>query len=78
MSELISKEIGEDLMVYAADKDELHVLNQTARLIYRLRLEGRSADEIEAAIREAYDVGDADVRTLVRESLDELKRKDLI
>lgn len=75
---IVVKELGAEAMLYDAAKDELHVLNATARLIHRLAEEGRGLDEIEAAIRAGFQVPpDRDLRAEIERCLATLRDKGL-
>lgn len=51
---IISRQVGQDRMVYDPDTDSVHILNPTARLI--LEAHGRGQDEaaIAAQLRETF------------------------
>lgn len=48
------KRSGEETMVYDWEKDEVHVLNRTAALVYEGLLEGKSEDRILEALFAAF------------------------
>ena len=77
MAKLSSQEVGQDLMIYNEEKEEIHILNTTAKLIYELYLAGKDLHEIESAVRDAFDVADEDIAALIRECLDEIRNKGL-
>ncbi|CAN2039611.1 PqqD family protein [Candidatus Magnetomoraceae bacterium gMMP-15] len=75
---VITKELKDEFMVYDMDEDELHVLNQSARLVYKLYKEGKTASEIEKQIRKNFSVReDRDVCKDIQRCLDELKSKGI-
>ncbi len=76
---IVEKELGEELMLYDLDKDEIHVLNPTARLVYQSHREGRSREETERLLRERFrtSVG-KDVQQEVEDCLAMLRGKGLI
>ena len=51
---IIEKEMKSELMLYDSIRDEVHVLNPTAMLVYRLKKKGKALEEIEAAVRRAF------------------------
>lgn len=76
---LIEKDLGTELMLYDPVQDEVHVLNGTAQLIYRLHNEGKELKEIEQAIRENYHLREnQDLAANIEECLSELRSKGLI
>lgn len=79
MKNFITKELGTDLMIYDPEREEVHILNASAKLIYGLYEEGRDLDEIEQVIHETLDVEHRhDIAALIREYLTELEGKGLI
>ena len=44
--QIIAKELESELMLYETEKDSVHLLNPTARLIYDLYNKGRDLTEI--------------------------------
>ena len=76
---LTSQNLGPELMLYDAKKDHVHILNQTAKVVWEGVVAGRSEEEIAAVLRERFAVepgGDplADVRKLI----EELRQKALL
>jgi hypothetical protein len=57
---VVAKEVGSDLLLYDPDLDEVHILNTTAQLIYRLSREGKAMQEIEQHVREHLDTKGAE------------------
>jgi len=51
MSSFVEKMVGQDLMVYDAEKDAVHILNPTAQRVLTLRRSGLEAEAIGAALR---------------------------
>ncbi|OEU49809.1 MAG: hypothetical protein BA861_07720 [Desulfobacterales bacterium S3730MH5] len=76
--QIIAKELESELMLYETEKDSVHLLNPTARLIYDLYNKGRDLTEIEQEIRKNFRVDDQDLRGDVLRCLEELRRKQLI
>ena len=76
---IISKKVGQDLMLYDADRDEVHVLNATAQVVYDLYREGKELDQIELEVRRRFRTeADQDIRNAIRQCIDDLKNKELI
>lgn len=75
---IVVREAGPETMLYDPGRDELHVLNATARLIHRLSREGRGIAEIEEALRDAFQAPPGrDLRAEIVACLQELKNKGL-
>lgn len=55
---LLEKELDGELMVYDPQRDAVHVLNPTARMVYRLHREGKDPQAIERALRAQWRVPD--------------------
>jgi len=51
---LIVKEIDSDLILYHPDRDEVHILNPTAQVIYKLLSDGKSFSEIGEELRSRF------------------------
>jgi hypothetical protein len=76
---MIARELKSDLMLYDPEVDDIHILNTTARAIYRLYATGMSFDEMEAALRKEFDLADEDdLRQDIYECIEELKGKRII
>ena len=75
---IIAKELESELMLYETEKDSVHVLNPTARLVYVLYKKGRNVAKIEQEIRKSFRVDNQDLRGDVLIYLEELRRKQLI
>jgi len=75
---IIAKELESELMLYETEKDSVHVLNPTARLVYVLYKKGRNVAKIEQEIRKSFRVDNQDLRGDVLICLEELRRKQLI
>ncbi len=68
-----------DLMLYQTDKDDVHVLNPTARVIYRLHKEGKGVGEIEKALRAQFRIApDRDIVQDIEACIAGLKKRGLI
>jgi PqqD family protein of HPr-rel-A system len=78
-STLHEKEVGPDLMVYDSVRDEVHILNPTAKIVYRLCKEGSCAAMIEQALRTAFKLKeDQEISASIAECLEELRSKGLV
>jgi hypothetical protein len=76
---MIARELKSDLMLYDPEVDDIHILNETARAIYRLCTKGMSFDEIEVALRKEFHfAGDDNLRQDIYECLQALKEKGII
>jgi len=76
--QIIAKELESELMLYETEKDSVHLLNPTARLVYVLYKKGRNVAKIEQEIRKNFQVDNQDLRGDVLICLEELRRKQLI
>lgn len=75
---IVVREAGKETMLYDAEQDELHVLNATAKVVYRLSKEGKGVEEIEAALRSTFTVPPGlDLRPEIEACLAALKDKGL-
>ena len=76
---IIAKNMDSELMLYETEKDSVHVLNPTARLVYDLYKKGMDPMEIEQKMRESFQVdSDQDLHTDVMRCLEELRSKQLV
>ncbi len=76
---ILAKELGTDLMLYDPVRDQVHILNATARLIYQLHQDGKDLDEIDQAIRSAFrSERHQNIKENIQACLAELKGKGLI
>jgi hypothetical protein len=76
---ILAKELENDLMLYNAENDNVHVLNPTARLIYELFKKGKDVHEIEKEIRITFNVDETqDLHDDILKYLDEMRKKGLI
>ncbi len=75
-NKMVVSEVGTETMLYDAERDELHVLNATAQLVYRFALAGKGLDEIEEAIRGHFQTpADRDLRREIEGCLATLRKK---
>jgi len=76
---IIAKELKPDLMLYDAEQDEVHILNPTAQLIYKLSREGKDLPEIEQAIRKSFHLEKNQyIHEDIQKCIEELRNKNLI
>ena len=76
---IIEKELASEMMLYDSIKDEIHILNDTARLMYKLYKEGKNNIEIEQAIRKSFTIdASIDLTSDVKRCIDEFEKKDLL
>jgi hypothetical protein len=76
---VVARAVGSDLFLFDPVKDEVHVLNVSARLIYELHRQGKGLEEIEAAIRKTLKCSeDINLRENILTCLEGLKGKGLI
>jgi hypothetical protein len=76
---ITTREVGPDLMCYDTDKDEVHILNSTARAIYDMRREGKTGEEITGALRAACHGHEGDqIGADVRACIADLTEKGLV
>jgi len=79
VADIETKELGDELMLYHTERDEIHVLNPTARLVYECHRQGHSLPETERALRERFRVPqEQDVRKELEACLAYLRDKGLI
>lgn len=76
---ILAKELESELMLHDTEKDEVHVLNPTARLIYKLCREGKDLTEIAQEVRRRFQLEkEQDVQSDVQQCLEELRKKGLL
>jgi hypothetical protein len=77
--QIIAKDMDSELMLYETEKDSVHVLNPTARMVYHLHKTGRNRTEMEQEMRKRFQVDTAhDLLADVTRCLEELRSKQLI
>ncbi len=75
---LIARNVGSEMMVYDPEHDEIHILNPSACLIYKLHEEGKTVAEIEEEMRSRFDVDKhADIAGDILRCIESLKKKEL-
>jgi len=76
---IVERAVGSDLFLFDPVRDEVHVLNVSARLIYELHRHGKGLEEIEGAIKETLRCNeDIDLKENILSCLESLKSKGLI
>jgi hypothetical protein len=76
---ILAKELESELMLHDIEKDEVHVLNLTARLIYKLYRKGKGLTEIAQEVGRRFQLEkEQDVQRDVQQCLEELKKKGLL
>jgi hypothetical protein len=74
-----TKELGDELMLYHPERDEIHVLNPAARLVYEYHRNGKGLAETVGALRDRFRVaGGQDVHGEAERCLVSLRVKGLI
>ena len=77
--QIIEKELKSELMLYDTEKDEVHVLNPAARLVFKLAGQGKSPHEMAQEMQRNFQVNSGqDLHADVIECLEELRSKKLI
>lgn len=78
-SEIVRREVGNEVLLFDPRDDSLHVLNATAAVLWE-RLDGvRSLAELTAHLRDSFAVdAEADVEADVRRIVRELRQRDLV
>ncbi len=77
--EIVEQEAGDDLVLYDTERDSVHILNGTAKWVYRLHASGLSPEEIERSILEQCRPGeDRDVLADIRQCLEDLRGRGLL
>lgn len=75
---IIEKKLKDELMLYNAETDSVHVLNQTAEYIYVLHKQGKGIDEIEADMRDRFSIDEGyDLRKDIESCIQELANQEL-
>jgi len=77
--QIIAKDMDSELMLYETEKDSVHVLNSTARVVYELYKKGMEPTEIEQEMRKDFQVDSGqNLQGDVVRCLEELRSKDLV
>lgn len=73
------QQLGDELMVFDAVRDEVHVLNETSTAIWEGVREGLDFEKIAQRLGERYDLGDIpDPPSLVLAALEDLAEKGIL
>ncbi len=76
---MIARELKSELMLYDPEVDDIHILNATAKTIYKLYREGMNVDQIEEAIKKGFHLEERDdLRQDICECIGALKEKGII
>lgn len=74
-----ARELESELILYDTEQDDVHVLNATAKLIYKLHEEGKGTTEIEEEVRKSFQFEEEqDVHGHVQRCIGDMKKKGLI
>jgi hypothetical protein len=76
--EVIVKELGDEALLFAPDGKAVHVLNQSAYLIWTLCDGAHSIPAIATVMAEHYDVDRASIVADITQTLASLQDKDLV
>ena len=75
----LRKEIKNELMLYDTENDAFHILNPTARLIYKYFEEARDLAEIEILVKRHFKIdAGQDIRSDIHRCFQEMKNKGLL
>lgn len=74
----IIKEVGPDLMCYDSEKDEVHILNPTARAIRSLLCQGKTEEQIVGILRASSHAEGSQIEEDVRACIKNLIEKNLV
>lgn len=72
------KPVGRDMAVYVKEQKAIHVLNQTAFVVYQALEEPESVDHLAIALSELTLVDEATLRRDLDETIEQLLEKGLI
>ena len=80
MSKEVSRQdLGSELMVYDKEKDNVHVLNETAKVILQLAEKGHSLNDIEKELKKRFSINsNQDVKGDIKRVIKELQEKGLL
>ena len=74
-----NQRLGEDLMLYDAENDKVHVLNETGALVWELMDGTNTTERIQDILKEKFkDVPAEKISNDTREVLEKLKHERLI
>lgn len=73
------KPLGEKVVAVKVKTGEYYTMNELASLIWKMLADGKSESDVEAKIRDEYEVGeDVDVAADIKSQLEEWKNEGLI
>lgn len=76
---ILSTDLESEGLLYNTKSDEVHILNKTARLIYRLKRDGKNNIEIEKTVRKTFKIDvDQNIDSDIRKCLNDLAEKGLL
>jgi len=76
---IIEKELDAELMLYDAEEDAVHMLNPTARRVYELAREGKTAEQMTDCIGREFRLDpEKEIMTDIQACLAELREKGLV
>ena len=70
--------VGDETMVFDEQTDQVHVLNATSAFVWNCLAEPMTASAIVEHIRQAFEVGEKDVSSIVADALELLESKALV
>ena len=76
---LTTQDLGPELMLYDAKKDHVHILNQTAKVVWEGVVAGQTEEEIAAALQARFVIKpERDLLADVRKLIGEFRQKALL
>ncbi|MFC2169859.1 PqqD family protein [Acidobacteriota bacterium] len=72
------KKVGSDMAVYVKEQKAIHVLNQTAYLLFELMKEPVSFDEMVIVVQEATNADEKTVRQDLKETIKQFLKHKII
>ncbi len=72
------RKLGDEYLLHDPETGALHVLNASAWVVWEMCDGAHTLGDMEGAMRDTYDVGDADVSGDLRAILDALQEKGLL
>ena len=76
--DIILAEVEGEGMIIDVEKGASYFLNETALLIYSMLREGKTIEEIKAALLKEYDVDEVDVDKDIRDFMNRLEKKAVL
>jgi len=76
---MIKKDLGNELMLYDTDSDELHVFNSSARMIYQMLEQGKTDEEIKTELKKNFKIDESvDINNDIKKYKLEIYKKGLL